>query len=436
MHPVSDFLDELRWRGLIAQTTDEQALSDALNAGSLTVYAGFDPTAASLHAGHLVPLLTLRRFQRAGHRPIVLAGGATGLIGDPSGRSSERVLNTPKRVRELVEALRPQLAKFVEFGNKKDETGQTLLAAELANNLDWTASVSALDFLRDVGKHFPITQMLARESVAGRMAAGGISYTEFSYQLLQANDYLQLYRDEGCRLQIGGNDQWGNITAGLELIRRVTANEGGAAHALTLPLLTNASGEKFGKSTGGGSVWLDPNLTSPYAWFQFWFNVDDRDVVSRLKTFTFLDREEIEKLAVQVAERPAARLAQRALAEEMTTLVHGAEETAAVIAASQALFGRGEIRDLPVETLRAALTEAGLHQVSAELPSAAALLQAAGLAGSLSEARRTVREGGAYLNNNKITDAEAPPTVGDLLHGRWLVLRRGKRTIAGVEYVS
>ncbi|GAA3382703.1 tyrosine--tRNA ligase [Cryptosporangium minutisporangium] len=430
---VSDFLDELRWRGLIAQTTDEQALSTALDNAPLTVYAGFDPTAASLHAGHLVPLLTLRRFQQAGHRPIVLAGGATGLIGDPSGRSSERVLNTPERVRELVEALRPQLAKFVDFEDSTTADGRVTHAAVLANNLDWTASISALDFLRDVGKHFPVTQMLARESVAARISSGGLSYTEFSYQLLQANDFLQLYRDQGCRLQIGGNDQWGNITAGLDYIRRVTANEGGQAHALTLPLLTNANGEKFGKSTGGGSVWLDPNLTSPYAWFQFWFNTDDRDVVGRLKTFTFLDRKEIEELETQVAERPAARLAQRRLAEEMTTLVHGAEETSAVLAASQALFGRGELRELPAETLRAALTEAGLHQVSGELPSAAALLQTAGLAGSLSEARRTVREGGAYVNNVKVTDAEAPPAREDLLHGRWLVLRRGKRTVSGIE---
>jgi len=433
MLPVSDFLDELRWRGLIAQTTDEQALSTALDNAPLTVYAGFDPTAASLHAGHLVPLLTLRRFQQAGHRPIVLAGGATGLIGDPSGRSTERVLNTPERVRELVEALRPQLAKFVDFEDSTTSDGRTVHAGVLANNLDWTASISALDFLRDVGKHFPVTQMLARESVAARINSGGLSYTEFSYQLLQANDYLQLYRDQGCRLQIGGNDQWGNITAGLDYIRRVTANEGGPAHALTLPLLTNANGEKFGKSTGGGSVWLDPQLTSPYAWFQFWFNTDDKDVVSRLKTFTFLDRKEIEELETQVAERPAARLAQRRLAEEMTTLIHGAEETAAVNAASQALFGRGELRELPEATLRAALTEAGLHQVSGELPSVAALLQASGLAASLSEARRTVREGGAYVNNTKVTDAEAPPATEDLIHGRWLVLRRGKRTFAGIE---
>lgn len=428
MLSVSDFLDELRWRGLIAQTTDEQALSTALDNAPLTVYAGFDPTAASLHAGHLVPLLTLRRFQQAGHRPIVLAGGATGLIGDPSGRSSERVLNTPDRVRELVEKLRPQLAKFVDF---VEVSGRP--AAVLANNLDWTASVSALDFLRDVGKHFPITQMLARESVSARINSGGLSYTEFSYQLLQANDFLQLYRDQECRLQIGGNDQWGNITAGLDYIRRVTANDGGPAHAMTMPLLTNSTGEKFGKSTGGGSVWLDPDLTSPYAWFQFWFNTDDSDVVSRLKTFTFLDRKEIEELEVQVAERPAARLAQRRLAEEMTTLVHGAEETAAVDAASQALFGRGELRDLPEHTLRAALAETGLHVVAGELPSVAALLQASGLAASLSEARRTVREGGAYVNNVKVTDGEAAPSREDLLHGRWLVLRRGKRTFAGVE---
>ena len=419
---MTDIIDELQWRGLIAQSTDEAALRAALAAGPVTVYAGFDPTGESLHAGHLVPMLTLRRFQLAGHRPIVLAGGATGLVGDPSGRSTERVLNTPERVRALVDRLRPQLEKFVDF------TGDG--GGILANNLDWTASVSALDFLRDVGKHFSLNQMLAKESVAARLAAGGISYTEFSYQLLQANDYLELYRQYDCRLQIGGNDQWGNITAGLDLIRKVT---GGHAHAITLPLLTNATGEKFGKSTGGGAVWLDPGMTSAYAWYQFWINVDDRDVVDRLRTFTFLDREEIEALAADTSARPAARLAQRRLAEEMTTLIHGKDETQQVIAASQALFGRGELRDLDVATLRAALTEAGMTSVGAPPPSVVTLLRETGLCSSLSDARRAIQEGGAYVNNTKVTDVEAVPQQDDLLHGRYLVLRRGKRTVAGVE---
>jgi len=419
---VTDIIDELQWRGLIAQTTDEEALRAALAGGPITVYAGFDPTAESLHAGNLVPLLALRRFQRAGHRAIVLAGGATGLVGDPSGRASERSLNTPERVRELVERIRGQLERFVDFDGANP--------AILVNNLDWTAPMSALEFLRDVGKHFTVNQMLAKESVSSRLNGDGISYTEFSYMLLQSFDYLHLYREHGCTLQVGGSDQWGNITAGLDLIRKVT---GGHAHALTVPLVTNANGEKFGKSTGGGKVWLDPEQTSPYAWYQFWINADDRDVIGWLKTFTFLEREEIEALAADTVERPAARLAQRRLAEEMTTLVHGKDETQRVIAASQALFGRGDIAELDSATLLAALGEAGLVQVEKELPSVVTLLRETGLAKSLSDARRTVAEGGAYVNNVKVTDGEVAPSREDLLHGRWLVLRRGKRTVAGVE---
>ncbi|MCW2506666.1 MAG: tyrosyl-tRNA synthetase [Actinomycetia bacterium] len=421
---MTDIIDELHWRGLIAQSTDEDALRARLAEGPITVYAGFDPTAESLHAGNLVPLLALRRFQRAGHRAVVLAGGATGLVGDPSGRASERSLNTPERVRELVEGIKVQLSAFVDFDGPNP--------AILVNNLDWTAPMSALEFLRDVGKHFTVNQMLAKESVSARLNGEGISYTEFSYMLLQSNDYLHLYRDHGCELQIGGSDQWGNITAGLDLIRKVT---GGRAHALTVPLITNASGEKFGKSTGGGRLWLDPELTSPYAWYQYWINADDRDVVNWLRTFTFLDRDEVEALAAETAERPFARAAQRRLAEELTTLVHGKDETAKAIAASQALFGRGDLSELDPATLGAALREAGALRVEGALPSATALLAQSGLAKSLSDARRTVAEGGAYLNNVKVTDGDVPVAESELLHGRWLVLRKGKKTFAGVELV-
>ncbi len=421
---MTDIIDELQWRGLIAQSTDEDALRARLTEGPITAYAGFDPTAESLHAGNLVPLLALRRFQRAGHRAIVLAGGATGLVGDPSGRASERSLNTPERVRELVEGIRPQLERFVDFDGANP--------AVLVNNLDWTAPVSALEFLRDVGKHFTVNQMLAKEAVSARLSGEGISYTEFSYMLLQAHDFLHLYREHGCEIQVGGSDQWGNITAGLDLIRKVT---GGRAYGLTVPLVTNASGEKFGKSTGGGSLWLNPELTSPYAWYQYWINADDRDVVGWLRTFTFLEREELDALAAETAERPAARVAQRRLAEEMTTLVHGKDETQRVIAASQALFGRGELAELDPATLNAALTEAGMIRVEGELPSMVALLTQTGLCKSLSDARRTINEGGAYLNNLKVADGEDPVPESALLHGRWLVLRRGKKTLAGAELV-
>jgi tyrosyl-tRNA synthetase len=421
---VTDIIDELKWRGLIAQSTDEAALRVRLAEGPITVYAGFDPTAESLHAGNLVPLLALRRFQRAGHRAIALAGGATGLVGDPSGRASERTLNTPERVRELVDRIRPQLEKFVDFDGANP--------AVLANNLDWFAPVSALEFLRDVGKHFTVNQMLAKEAVAARLNGEGISYTEFSYMLLQSFDYLHLYREYGCELQVGGSDQWGNITAGLDLIRKAA---GGHAHGLTVPLVTNASGEKFGKSTGGGSLWLDPELTSPYSWYQYWINADDRDVVNWLRTFTFLEREEIDALAAETAERPAARAAQRRLAEEMTTLVHSKDETQRVIAASQALFGRGELASLDSATLLAALSEAGLTRVEGALPSVATLLKETGLCKSLSDARRTVGEGGAYVNNVKVSDPDDVPSDSELQHGRWLVLRRGKKNVAGVELV-
>jgi tyrosyl-tRNA synthetase len=419
---IADILDELEWRDVIAQTTDIDALRKALADGPITVYAGFDPTAPSLHVGNLATLLILTRFQRAGHRPIGLVGGATGLIGDPSGRSTERALNSSEVVEEWVSRIRVQVEKFLSF-----EEGPT--AASLVSNLDWTGNLSAIDFLRDIGKHFPVNRMLARESVSARLAGEGLSYTEFSYQILQANDYLELYRRHGCTLQLGGSDQWGNITAGVDLIRRV---EGAHVHALTGKLITKADGTKFGK-TAGGAIWLDPALTSPYAFYQYWLNSDDRDVIRFLKVFTFRSREEIEELEKAVSERPAAREAQRALADDLTSLVHGEDELGRVIAASRALFGQGSLAELDARTLEAALAEVP----KATVPSLGApfidLLAESGLVESKSAARRAVKEGGAYLNNVKITDEEYAPAPEDLLHGRFLVLRRGKKTIGGVE---
>ena len=419
---MTDILDELEWRDILAQTTDIDALRKALAEGPITVYIGFDPTAPSLHVGNLATLLMLTRFQRAGHRPIGLVGGATGLIGDPSGRSTERVLNTSELVAEWVARIRVQVEKFLSF-----EEGPT--QAELVSNLDWTAEMSAIDFLRDIGKHFPIQRMLARDSVASRLGGDGLSYTEFSYQILQSNDYLELYRRHGCTLQMGGSDQWGNITAGVDLIRRV---EGAHVHALTGKLITKADGTKFGK-TAGGAIWLDPALTSPYAFYQYWLNADDRDVIRFLKVFTFRTREEIEELEKAVAERPFAREAQRTLAEDMTTMVHGADELAAVVAASKALFGQGTLTELPVATLAAALSEVPRAVVPALGASFVDLLAESGLVASKSEARRAIKEGGAYLNNVKITDEAFAPTADDLLHGRFLVLRRGKKNIGGIE---
>ncbi|MEW9531354.1 tyrosine--tRNA ligase [Microbispora sp. NPDC049125] len=418
----ADILDELEWRDVIAQTTDADALRKALADGPITVYAGFDPTAPSLHMGNLATLLILTRFQRAGHRPIGLVGGATGLIGDPSGRSSERALNSAEVVEEWVSRIRVQVEKFLSF-----DEGPS--GAALVSNLDWTAGLSAIGFLRDIGKHFPVNRMLARESVSARLAGEGLSYTEFSYQILQANDYLELYRRHGCTLQVGGSDQWGNIIAGVDLIRRV---EGAHVHSLTGKLITKADGTKFGK-TASGAVWLDPALTSPYAFYQYFLNADDRDVVRFLKVFTFRTREEIEELEKAVADRPAAREAQRALAEDLTTLVHGAGELASVIAASRALFGQGSLAELDARTLESALAEVPKATVSSLGASYVDLLAESGLVESKSAARRAVKEGGAYLNNVKITDEEYAPTADDLLHGRFLVLRRGKKTVGGVE---
>ncbi|WP_406287811.1 tyrosine--tRNA ligase [Embleya sp. NBC_00896] len=422
---MTDIVDELRWRGLLAQTTDEDALKKAFTDGPVTAYCGFDPTAASLHVGHLMQVLTLRRLQLFGNRPIALVGGATGLIGDPK-PSAERSMNEVSTVQGWTDRIRGQLSAFLDF------EGDAPTTAVMANNHDWIAQLSIVDYLRDVGKHFSVNQMLARETVKSRLAGEGMSYTEFSYVLLQSYDFVELYKRHGCTLQIGGSDQWGNITAGLDLIRRITANEPhGSAHALTTHLLTKADGTKFGK-TEGGTVWLDPELTTPYAFYQFWLGADDRDVPRYLRTFSFRSREEIETLERDSEERPAARIGQRALAEELTTLVHGAEQCAAVVEASKALFGQGDLTALDNATLLAAVAELPSAQL-AEGPTVVDALVATGLAPSKSGARRTIKEGGAYLNNAKVTDEDAVITAADLLHGRWALLRRGKRNLAAAE---
>lgn len=425
MQPVTGIIEELLWRELIADSTDLGALREATDAGSITLYCGFDPTAPSLHLGNLAQILTVRRFQQHGHRPLALVGGATGLIGDPK-ESGERTLNPAQTVEEWVARIRGQLERFYDF------TGDN--AAVMVNNYDWTQGLSAIEFLRDVGKYFSVNRMLDREAVAARLAKDGISYTEFSYQLLQSYDYLQLHRQYGCVLQTGGSDQWGNITAGVDLVRRV---DGAHVHALTTPLITKADGTKFGK-TESGTVWLDPELTSPYAFFQFWLNADDRDVPVLLRTFSFQGKDEIDALITATAERPHERAAQRALAEELTELVHGSEEMHGAQAAGRVLFGQGEFAEVPEPTLSAALGETPHGEVRAEevadgqLPAIDELFVRAGLVESKGAARRAIKEGGAYLNNERVTDSTARPTTDALIHGRWLVLRRGKRTVGGV----
>lgn len=423
MGTESSILNELGWRGLIAQSTDWDALADAAARGPLTLYAGFDPTAPSLHAGHLVPLLALRRFQRAGHRPIVLAGGATGMIGDPRD-TGERMLNTADTVRDWTERIGGQLERFVDFDHSP--TG-----AIVENNLEWTAPMSAIELLRDVGKHFSVNVMLDRDTIRRRLESDGISYTEFSYMLLQANDYVELYRRHHCTLQIGGSDQWGNIIAGVRLVRQML---GVTVHALTVPLVTAADGTKFGKSTGGGNVWLDPQLTTPYAWYQYFVNSADADVIRYLRWFTFLSADQLAELEEATASRPQQRVAQRRLARELTALVHGEAATDAVEHASRALFGSGELAQLDESTLSAALRETPVAELKPGTPDGIVeLLVASGLCPSKGAARRTIAEGGISVNNAKIDDEDWTPQPADFLHGRWLVLRRGKRNIAGVE---
>jgi tyrosyl-tRNA synthetase len=420
-----NLLDDLRWRGLLAQSTDEKALAEALSK-PITLYVGFDPTAPSLHCGNLVVLLVLRRFQLAGHNPIALVGGATGLVGDPSGRNEERSLNSTEIVENWVSRIRTQVSAFLDFDAPKNP-------ARVVNNLDWTSPLSAIEFLRDIGKHFSVNQMLAKDSVASRLDAGGISYTEFSYQVLQSYDYLELFKRHGCTLQLGGSDQWGNIVAGLDLIRRV---EGGSGHALTVPLLTKSDGSKFGK-TAGGSVWLDPEMTSPYAFFQFWLNSEDKDVINFLKVFSFLSHDEINALEKSHNENPGLRESHRALARELTTLLHGAETTQRVEAAARALFGQGELGELDEATLASALAELPRATISKkeDIPTWVDLITAAGVVDSKSAARRIVKEGGAYLNNVKISGEDFAPTKSDFLCGKYAVLRKGKRDLAAIELI-
>jgi tyrosyl-tRNA synthetase len=421
---VTDIVDELKWRGLFALSTDEDALRKALADGPVTFYCGYDPTAASLHVGHLVQVLTMRRLQQAGHRPLALVGGATGQIGDPR-PTAERTLNDPETVANWVARLRLQIEPFLSFEGPN--------AATMVNNLDWTAGLSAIEFLRDIGKHFRVNKMLTKDSIARRLESDeGISYTEFSYQLLQSMDFLELYRRHGCTLQQGGSDQWGNLTAGLDLIHRLEPHA--SVHALATPLMVKADGTKFGKSESG-AVWLDPEMTTPYAFYQYWLNVDDRDISPYMRILSFKNRAELEELEKLTEERPQARTAQRALAEELTTLVHGADQCAAVIAASKALFGQGELAELDEATLSAALSEVP-HARVAELGPVVDLFAEVGLVSSKSAARRTVKEGGAYLNNVKVTAEDAVPAREDLLHGRWLVLRRGKKNLAAIEVTA
>ena len=416
---MSDLVDDLEWRGLIAHSTDLDALRAAFAEGSVKFYVGFDPTAPSLHMGNLVQIVTARRLQLAGHTPYALVGGATGMIGDPKD-SAERTLNTAETVQDWVERVRRQIEPFLSFEGANGAT--------MVNNYDWTASLSTIDFLRDIGKHFPVNRMLARDVVKSRLEAG-ISYTEFSYILLQSMDFLTLFRDHDVTLQFGGSDQWGNLTGGVELIRR---SAGGKAHAFATPLVTRADGMKYGK-TEDGALWLDPEMMSPYAFYQFWLNVEDEKVGELLRIFTFLSRSEIEDLEAQTAEKPYLRAGQKALAEHVTSLVHGESETVSIQAASAALFGGGELAG--GTALASALREAGsvTHDRATQLPSLVDLMVETGLAKSKGDARRTIGEGGAYLNNQRISDVEHVPGPDDLIDGTWLVLRRGKKTVAGVE---
>ncbi|ALC05780.1 Tyrosine-tRNA ligase [Corynebacterium deserti GIMN1.010] len=419
-----NIIDELSWRGLINQSTDLDALREETQT-PITLYCGFDPTGPSLHAGHLVPLLMLRRFQQAGHTPIVLAGGATGMIGDPRD-VGERTMNSADTVSDWAERISGQLSRFVDFDGEH--------AARLVNNAEWTNDMSVVTFLRDVGKHFSLNTMLARDTVKRRLESDGISYTEFSYMLLQANDYVELNKRFGCTLQVGGGDQWGNIVSGVDLNRRVN---GSSVHAITVPLVTDSEGKKFGKSTGGGSLWLDPEMTSPYAWYQYFINAADADVIRYLRWFTFLTQEELAELEVEVAERPFKREAQRRLAREMTNLVHGTDATEAVELAAQALFGRAELRDLDEKTLAASVSETAVAEIKAGEPRTIIdLLVASGLADSKGAAKRAVKEGGAYVNNERIESDDWEPSSEDLLHRSWLVLRRGKKNFAGVQILG
>ena len=414
---MTDVLDELEWRGLIAQHTDLDALRKALADGPVTYYCGFDPTAASLHHGHLVAVKVMRHLQDAGHKPIALVGGATGLIGDPR-PTSERTLNSRETVAQWAESLREQLQALLNCDGPN--------GVQMVNNYEWTSQMSAIDFLRDLGKNFRLGTMLGKDIVSRRLESEeGISYTEFSYQVLQANDYLELYRRYGCTLEVGGNDQWGNLVGGLDLIRKV---EGADVHVMTNPLITKLDGTKFGKSEGG-AIWLNPEMMSPYAFYQFWLNTADEDVVRMLKVFTFRTREEIEALAKEVEERPQAREAQRTLARDVTTWVHGAEATERVEAASRALFGGEELFELDVATLRDAVAE--LPSTGAEVGQPVVeLFVGTGQERGIGAARRTVASGGLYINNQKVDDDAAVLSAEQILDGGLVLLRKGKKNLA------
>ncbi len=412
--------DELNWRGLVHVSTDADALSELLEGDPFTYYCGFDPTAPSLHLGNLVQLLLLRRLQLKGHHPLGLVGGSTGLIGDPR-PTAERTLNSRDTVAEWVARLQTQVSRFLSSEGEN--------AVRLVNNLDWTAPISAIDFLREIGKHFRVGTMLKKDAVAARLNSDeGISYTEFSYQVLQGYDFLELFRQYGCKLQTGGSDQWGNLTSGTDLIRKV---EGSSAHAIGTPLITNSDGTKFGKSEGN-AVWLDAEMCSPYRFYQFWLNQADGDVIDRLKVFTFLTRAEVEEYEAQVESEPFKRAAQRRLALEVTTLVHGAAAVDAAILAASALFGQGDLASLDAATLGAALDELPQAQGSEGSPIAQLLVDTK-LVNSLSEARRAIKQGGVYVNNAQVAAEDAALASADLLHGQFAVLRRGKKTLAAVR---
>ncbi len=414
---MSDLIDELTWRGLIKQHTDLDALRRALNEDPLTFYCGFDPTAASLHHGHLVQLIMMRHLQLAGHHPIALVGGATGLIGDPR-MTSERQLQDKETVAGWADRLQHQIERFLDFEGDNP--------ARMVNNLEWTAPLSAIDLLRDLGKNFRMGTMLSKDAVARRLKSEeGISFTEFSYQILQANDYLQLYRKYGVTLETGGNDQWGNLVGGMDLIRKV---EGKDVHVMTTPLITKSDGTKFGKSEGG-AIWLDPEMFSPYAFYQFWLNTEDADVVNLLKVFTFLSREEIEALETETQQNPGKRAAQRALAEAVTTLVHGVDQTERVKAASTALFGRGDLREVDGKTLVAATADLPRTQAVLGETNILHLLVDSGLEKGIGAAKRTVASGGAYLNNEKVEDESRVVTAADVLPGGVVLFRKGKRQL-------
>lgn len=418
---MNALLEDLCWRGLIAHSTDLDALGAQLDDGPIKFYVGFDPTAPSLHMGNLVQVLLARRLQQAGHKPHLLVGGATGQIGDPK-ETGERVINSKEVVAGWVERIRSQVERFVSFEGDN--------AAVMVNNLDWTSGMSVLDFLRDVGKHFPVNRMLARDVVARRLEAG-ISYTEFSYVLLQSMDYRELHHRYGVTLQHGGSDQWGNITAGVELLRR---SEQARVHALATPLLTKADGTKFGK-TESGTVWLDRELTSPYAFHQFFLNAEDTKVVDYLKVFSFRSHEEIEALEKATENEPHKRLAQKALADDVTDIVHGIDERKAVVAAAAAIFGRGELAELSEETLGGIMRELKAPEVKLPMPLVDAFL-VSGIVESKAAARRAILEGGAYLNNEKVTDPDFVLTSDHLLGGRCAIVRRGRRTIGGIQVAA